>query len=538
MAALNADAGAGTWAANPSSSELPANGMDVITNAIIYKPASVDRVGQSRALGTLSDAGEAFDNAREPLGQVFEAKSGGDPFLFVINHFKSKGSAGPNPGDADSGDGQGASNGSRVLQATALRDWVAGLQTETGVESVVLGGDFNSYAMEDPLKVLYDADFTNVEQHFANGEYSYSFSGLSGSLDHILVNDAALARSTGTDIWNINGGESLALEYSRWNYHATDFHAAGPYRSSDHDPVLLGLTVEDARPRPTDVQILGSNDFHGRIAPTTAPRARTVDRLRARPTRRNTVFAAAGDLVGASTFESFIQHDKPTIDVLNEAGLDVSAVGNHEFDQGYDDLVNRMIRTTRHDPEGPSGSTSAPTSKCRDRRLRALEDASIKTSDGVEVGFVGAVTEDLPRWSAPAASTTSRSVTSSRRSQRGRRRLKAEGADVIVAGPRGRGAASDGARSSGARRRRVRRDRQRCRPPTSTRSSPATPTAVHLRRPGARLRPARATERPWSRPASTARTSTRSSSPSTPPPATSSSPDPAQRRAAAAPCRP
>ena len=125
VAALNADAGAGTWAANPSSSELPANGMDVITNAIIYKPASVDRVGQSRALGTLSDAGEAFDNAREPLGQVFEAKSGGDPFLFVINHFKSKGSAGPNPGDADSGDGQGASNGSRVLQATALRDWVA-----------------------------------------------------------------------------------------------------------------------------------------------------------------------------------------------------------------------------------------------------------------------------------------------------------------------------------------------------------------------------------------------------------------------------
>ena len=80
------------------------------------------------------------------------------------------------------------------------------------MKSVVLGGDFNSYAMEDPLRILYDAGFTNVEQRFANGEYSYSFSGLSGSLDHILVNDAALQRSTGTDIWNINGGESLALE--------------------------------------------------------------------------------------------------------------------------------------------------------------------------------------------------------------------------------------------------------------------------------------------------------------------------------------
>ena len=241
VAALNAEAGAGTWAANPSSAELPTGGMDVITNAIIYKPASVDRVGGSRALGTLSDAGEAFDNAREPLGQVFKADAGGDPFLFVVNHFKSKGSAGPNPGDADSGDGQGASNGSRVLQATALRDWVTGLRAETGTQAVVLAGDFNSYAMEDPLRVLYTAGYTNVEQKFDNGEYSYSFSGLSGSLDHILVNDAALARSTGTDIWNINGGESLALEYSRYNYHGTDFHTEGPYRSSDHDPVILGL---------------------------------------------------------------------------------------------------------------------------------------------------------------------------------------------------------------------------------------------------------------------------------------------------------
>ena len=67
----------------------------------------------------------------------------------------------------------------------------------------------------------------------------------------------------------------------------------------------------------------------------------------------NTVFAAAGDLIGASTFESFIQDDKPTIDALNEAGLEVSAVGNHEFDQGYDDLVNRvMARTTRRQPAG------------------------------------------------------------------------------------------------------------------------------------------------------------------------------------------
>jgi 5'-nucleotidase len=432
VAALNADAGAGTWAVNPSSSELPATGMDVITNAIIYKPASVDRVGQSRALGTLSDAGEAFDNAREPLGQVFKAKSGGDPFLFVINHFKSKGSAGPNPGDADTGDGQGASNGSRVLQATALRDWVAGLQTETGVESVVLGGDFNSYAMEDPLKVLYDADYTNVEQHFANGEYSYSFSGLSGSLDHILVNDAALARSTGTDIWNINSGESLALEYSRWNYHATDFHAPGPYRSSDHDPVVLGLTAEDAAPATTDVQIIGSNDYHGRLA--AGPRLAAYVKA-ARQANPNTVFAAAGDLVGATTFESFIQHDKPTIDVMNEAGLDVSAVGNHEFDAGYDDLVNRIMKpydATTNPEGGAKWKYLGANVKFKADDSPALDGTWIKDFGPVEVGFVGAVTEDLPSLVGADGIKDIKVTDIVAATNSAATELKAEGADVVV----------------------------------------------------------------------------------------------------------
>jgi hypothetical protein len=70
---------------------------------------------------------------------------------------------------------------------------------------------------------------------------SYSFSGLSGSLDHVLVNQGALDRATGADIWNINSGESVALEYSRYNTHGTLFFAPDPYRSSDHDPVVLAL---------------------------------------------------------------------------------------------------------------------------------------------------------------------------------------------------------------------------------------------------------------------------------------------------------
>lgn len=243
VAALNAKAGAGTWAFVPSSTDLPsADDQDFITSAIIYQPAKVMRVDRSRALGDQSGPTQAFGNAREPIAQTFRTKTGkGDKFLFVVNHFKSKGSAGPFPGDEDSGDGQGASVTSRILQAQALRDWVPAVAAEYGAKGIVMAGDYNSYTMEDPLDVLYKAGYTDVGSTFDPSSYSYSFSGLSGSLDHILVNDYALRMSTGADHWNINSGESLALEYSRYNYHSTDFHQSGPYRSSDHDPVVLGL---------------------------------------------------------------------------------------------------------------------------------------------------------------------------------------------------------------------------------------------------------------------------------------------------------
>ncbi len=111
---------------------------------------------------------------------------------------------------------------------------------------------------------------------------------------------------------------------------------AAPARAADGDPTS------------TTVQILGINDFHGRLLPDSfsgnagaAVLAGAVDSLEA--TYPDTVFAAAGDLIGASTFESFVAKDKPTIDALNAMDLDVSAVGNHEFDKGYADLTDRVM---------------------------------------------------------------------------------------------------------------------------------------------------------------------------------------------------
>nr|WP_230684734.1 5'-nucleotidase C-terminal domain-containing protein [Cellulomonas sp. JZ18] len=317
--------------------------------------------------------------------------------LVVVNHFKSKGSAGPWPGDRDAGDGQGASNESRVRQATALRDWVPTVQGDA--EAVALVGDFNAYTQEDPLRVLYDAGYVDAVSTLAPGQWSYSFQGLSGSLDHVLLNEAAAARATGADVWEINAGESIALEYSRYGYHATTYHDPGPYRSSDHDPVVVGLTAGDANEGPVDLTFLNVNDFHGRIDANTVKVAGTVEQQRAAAEAAGgaAAFLSAGDNIGASLFASSVQQDQPTIDVLNALDLAASAVGNHEFDGGYDDLVDRVIaggENARFPYLGANVYRAGTTTP-------ALEEYALLDMAGVTVGVIGAVTQETPTLVSP-----------------------------------------------------------------------------------------------------------------------------------------
>lgn len=311
VGALNAAAGDERWAFVASPANLPdASLQDVITNAIIYQPAIVTPVGASTALGTESAEGQAFANAREPIAQAFHPASGGEDFVVVVNHFKSK-SAGDAAGEeADAGDGQGAWNASRVRQATALRDWVASDPTGAGTDSVLLVGDFNSYGQEDPLQVLFAAGYVDAEQSFALGESSYSFSGLSGSLDHVLLSGAAAAWATGADIWTINSPESLALEYSRYNYHGTLFYATDAYRSSDHDPVQVGLSAGvDPSAVATETRLFAVLPVHiNRVLPTTLVAWVTLEQDGTTPAgtvefrEGSTVVGTAAVVRGAATF--------------------------------------------------------------------------------------------------------------------------------------------------------------------------------------------------------------------------------------------
>ncbi|WP_183098849.1 ExeM/NucH family extracellular endonuclease [Nocardioides pelophilus] len=432
VALLNA-ADPGKWKYVKSPGEATsASGVaeqDVIRNAFIYQPALVTPVGQSDMLfGTTQ-----FANAREPLAQAFKAAGApnSDAFAVIANHFKSKGDSGQVPATGDNANDPyvGAYNGDRERQATRLLQFANNFAADRDIEAVFLAGDFNAYTMEEPIQILGAGGFELVESTDTTEE-SYSFDGRSGSVDHILGNTAAMDMVTGADIWEINANESIAYQYSRYNYNATIFFDAGdPFATSDHNPEIVGLDLPPVVPTTTkQIQVLGTNDFHGRLLPDggnaagAAPFATAVEELRAE--NPNTIFTAAGDLIGASTFESFIQDDEPTIDALNEMGLEVSAAGNHEFDQGYEDLVGRVqnranweyIAANIDEPEG------------RDD----LAESWTKTVDGVDIGFVGAVTEDLPVLVNPAGMTgvTVLDIVDSVNAEAAA--LKTAGADVVV----------------------------------------------------------------------------------------------------------
>jgi 5'-nucleotidase len=180
------------------------------------------------------------------------------------------------------------------------------------------------------------------------------------------------------------------------------------------------------------VQLLAINDFHGNLEPPTGANGRIggVDaggveylathlaELKAR--NPNTVIVSAGDNVGASPFISALFHDQPTIEALNAAGLEISSVGNHEFDEGWVELY-RMQRGGCHPVDGCvnnmpfkgatfrylSANVILDPHKAKqpapaglgwqgspDRSAPLLPPYTIKEIGGVKIGFIGMVLKD------------------------------------------------------------------------------------------------------------------------------------------------
>jgi predicted extracellular nuclease len=230
--ALDARAGRGTYA----RIDDPAGGAggDAIKVALLYKPARV------RPLGPAS-ADDAAVHNRRPVAQAFERLGGGAAARFnvVAVHFKSRRCEGAAGEEAEQGDLQGCWSRRRVLQARALREFVQRVQAASGVARTLVVGDFNAYAHEDPVAELAAHGFADLLARFDPDGYSFVFDGAAGRLDEALATPALAARVTGAAPWHVNADEPALLDAA----HAGAGDAASPYRSSDHDPLLIGLDL-------------------------------------------------------------------------------------------------------------------------------------------------------------------------------------------------------------------------------------------------------------------------------------------------------
>lgn len=239
--ALNARVGANTYAAVPEPTNANGTGTDAIKVAMIYKPARLGLAGAA-----ISDTNAVHN--RPPLAQTFAAANG-ERFTLVVNHFKSKGCDGATGLDADQGDLQSCWNALRLQQAEALKNFVGTLQTSSGSNDVLLVGDLNAYAKEDPVALLTNAGFVDQIGRYNSFGYSYVFNGAAGRLDHAITTASMSPKVARAVEWHINADEPSVLDYNlefKQPACATctpDYNSATAYRSSDHDPVVLGLSL-------------------------------------------------------------------------------------------------------------------------------------------------------------------------------------------------------------------------------------------------------------------------------------------------------
>jgi 5'-nucleotidase len=239
--------------------------------------------------------------------------------------------------------------------------------------------------------------------------------------------------------------------------------------------VITGATsaaADPSKPAPTapvPLQLLALNDFHGQLEPPTG----SSSRLPGYPTTRenntttgnttgfggveyfasqlraleataqdpNTLTVAAGDLIGASPLLSAAFHDEPTIDALERIGLDYASVGNHEFDEGPDELLR--IQNGGCHPEDGCSDPALPYDGADFQYLSAnafvnetgeslLPEVAIHKVQGIKVGFIGMTLEGTPSVVTPSGVAGLTFGDEAETANRHARNLKRAGAEAIV----------------------------------------------------------------------------------------------------------
>lgn len=222
-------------------------GTDAIKVALIYNKKRVNTVGKPHALVL-----DENDKNRPSLIQVFKSKRTHKKFVVSVNHLKSKGSSCENiiydgVNDVNQNDGQGNCNLTRTHASSLLTQYIATNKKLKKYKKTILLGDFNSYAQEDPIKVIENAGYSNVlnETH-GKQEYTYVYKGEAGTLDYIFASKKLQKKIKSISVWHSNTDEPKVLDYNL-NYKTPEqqqtLYDEGYFRASDHDQVIMDIKL-------------------------------------------------------------------------------------------------------------------------------------------------------------------------------------------------------------------------------------------------------------------------------------------------------
>ncbi len=236
-------------------------GSDVIKTALLYRVETVTPVGSAATTSI---------GPHPPLAQTFKEISTDERFTVAVNHFKARVCGTAADGNADQGDGQGCWNLKRTQAAEALISWLGTDPTGSEDPDILIIGDLNAYAKENPIAKIEAAGYANLIADFCGTDaYSYIYSGQAGYIDHAFANDSLSSQVVGAAHWHINADEPYMLDYNEENKSAeqlASLYNNDPYRASDHDPVIVGLDLDTASPAPpnhacTDISLSGSHSI-------------------------------------------------------------------------------------------------------------------------------------------------------------------------------------------------------------------------------------------------------------------------------------
>nr|WP_279326048.1 5'-nucleotidase C-terminal domain-containing protein [Bacillus sp. FJAT-47783] len=342
---------------NPERVSLKDKEKGSATEAVQYKDGDLT-VNPGRI------APDQFVDTRKPLAAEFEFN--GEDVIVINAHFNSKRGDTPLFGKAQPP--VLGSEAKRIELMTEVNSFVEDILAENEKENIIVLGDMNDFEFSKPLEILQGSELTNLMDKLPEAErWTYNYRGNSQALDHILVSNR-LAKTANVDIVNINS--PFMEEHGR---------------ASDHDPVLAQI---DLTP-PKEINILHTNDSHARVFEGKydgmgfAKLSTLINQFEEE--NEHSLLLDAGDTFHGTTFAT-LEEGSSIVEVMNKIGYDSMAAGNHDFNYGY----NRLLELE----EMADFPVLSANVIYEDTGELVLDPYTIKTVDGIKFGIFGLSTPE------------------------------------------------------------------------------------------------------------------------------------------------